>query len=205
MIIFHVQHILKVREKIKNNENRSLIIANKTKYPALFFIGYSAAGKTTLALLVKEKLESLGKSCIHFDGNDMSEYQLLSKFNGFDMDSRLARAKQLVNLVQWSQNQGAIPIVSVIGQPAEAREYWRENVEDYIEIFLKCSLEVCMARDNKKVYTDPGGNVVGIDLNFDLPSDSDIVLDSLNNGPKELLNILTERRLNSLFSRASID
>ena len=130
----------------------------------------------------------------------MSDYELLSKFNGFDMESRLARAKQLVNLIHWAQNQNAIPIVSVIGQPAQAREYWRENINDYIEIFLKCDLEACIERDNKKVYDSPDGNIVGIDLNFDEPSNPDIILDSQNNEPNDLLDILEKKYLRSLFN-----
>jgi adenylylsulfate kinase len=172
---------------------------DKNKIPAIFLIGFSGSGKTTLGLLIKEELIKMGKSCIQCDADQLAQYKLLSKFNGFDIGSRLSRAKQLVNIINWSLNQNIIPIATVIGQPAKAREYWRKNIKGYKEIYLKCSLEHCMKRDNKNLYNGSDKDILGVDISFEEPSSSDIILDSELHKPEELLAIIKSEYLESLF------
>ena len=159
---------------------------------AFFFIGFSASGKTTLAKLFIEYLNKKQHSAFLFDGNEMSDYKILNKFNGFDIDSRYKRAKQLTNMVNWVKNQEIIPIVAVIGQPEKAREYWRKNVKGYFEIYLKCNLEICINRDNKGIYND-NSNIIGKDLDFQEPKQYDIMLNSEKYSPEELLNQLINK------------
>ncbi|MBT5399523.1 adenylyl-sulfate kinase [bacterium] len=154
---------------------------------SFFIIGYSGVGKTTVAKIMVDYLSSNGYKTLLFDGNKMSEYSILDKYNGYDICSRLKRAKQLTNIVNWVNNQNVIPIVAVIGQPKEARSYWRKNVDEYCEIYLKAPIETCIKRDNKAIYKNKSENIVGVDIQFDEPTCSDIILDAKNKTPDELL------------------
>jgi len=164
---------------------------------AFFFIGFSAAGKTTLAKLYKNYLDKKGYKTFLLDGNEMSDFKILNKYDGFDINSRLKRALDLTHLVNWIKSQGIIPIVAVIGQPLDARNDWRKNIDGYKQIFLKCSLNICKQRDNKNIYINKNGSnksIIGQDIKFDEPENSDLVLDSSLNEPNQLLDILINHR-----------
>jgi adenylylsulfate kinase len=152
-----------------------------------FIIGYSGVGKTTVANLVVDYLKNRGHNTLLFDGDKMSKYCILNKYNGHDITSRLKRAKQLTNVVNWVSDQKVTPIVAVIGQPKEARSYWRSNIDNYYEIYLRAPIEECMKRDNKSIYDNKKENVVGIDIAFDEPIESDIILNTVNKTPNDLL------------------
>ena len=157
---------------------------------AFFFVGASAAGKTTLAKLFKDFLDQNGYSTFLCDGNDMAEYKVLDSFSGFDIESRAKRGKQLTNLINWIKKQNIIIIASVIGQPVSSLDYYRKHISNYNEIYLKCSIEACIKRDNKNIYLGNDSNVVGKDIKFQDPKNFDIILDSQNNTPEKLLSQL---------------
>ena len=167
-----------------------MIFKDKYRNPAFFLIGYSGVGKTTLAEMLRDSLVDSGHKVFLFDGDDMSQSKVLSKFNGRDIDSRLKRAYQLTHLINWIRKQEIIPIVSVIGQPKKAREHWRHNIDGYAEIYLECNLDECIRRDNKNVYKG-SSNVIGVDIEFEKPQNPEITLDAESNSPTMLLKILT--------------
>ena len=89
-----------------------------------------------------------------------------------------------------------LPIAAVIGQPTKARLLWSKKINNYTEIYLKCDIEVCKNRDNKKLYdtslTDKKKSIIGLDIPFEEPKTADIVLNSEQLPPEALLDILWE-------------
>ena len=77
---------------------------------------------------------------------------------------------------------------------SEIRDWNRENIDYYKEIYIKASRETLLRRNQKKLYT-AGKNVVGVDLPFDEPKRPDVVIE--NDGgetPEEIVERL-ERAL----------
>ena len=67
----------------------------------------------------------------------------------------------------------------------------RENIENYREIYLKVSHDTLYRRDQKKLYSTKAKNVVGVDLPWDEPGHSSIVIQ--NDGqesPEEIVDRL---------------
>lgn len=58
----------------------------------------------------------------------------------------------------------------------EVRAWNRENIENYREIYLKVTHETLYKRDQKKLYSTKAKNVVGVDLPWDEPGHSSIVV-----------------------------
>ena len=158
--------------------------------PVYFIIGYSGVGKTTLGFMLRDYLVKKGSPTFVLDNNDMQDFKITSAFGGMDIDSRYKRAVQVTNLIKWIQNQEIITIVPAIGQPAKARESWARNIDGYTEIYLKASIDVCKKRDNKDIYNtnEVRPNIIGVDIPYEEPENSHIVLDAENHTPEELLS-----------------
>jgi adenylylsulfate kinase-like enzyme len=164
------------------------------KIGAIFIIGLSAAGKTTLADLLVKHLREQSLPCFLLDGCEMNERKILQEYAGHDLESRKNRGLQLINIINWIGKQHILPIAAVIGQPSEARIRWRKKICNYTEIYLKCDIEVCKNRDQKHLYESAlhGENksIVGVDLLFDEPKNSDLVLQSDQLSPGIMLDEL---------------
>ena len=60
---------------------------------------------------------------------------------------------------------------------------------------MKCDLDTCIKRDNKNLYkrSSSTSKIIGKDIEFDEPKNSNLILDSKNNKPEVLLNILINK------------
>ncbi|MBF0107031.1 MAG: adenylyl-sulfate kinase [Deltaproteobacteria bacterium] len=158
-----------ILEKI-NNETGAIIIT-----------GLSAAGKTTLATHLVKKMRTHHYPCFLLDACDMRKRRVLVS-QGHDIASREKRLVQITDLADWIRSQGIIPVVAVIGQPLSIREIWKQQLTPYLEVYLKCSLDVCVKRDNKKLYQaalkGEEQSVIGVDIPFEEPASPDFVLES---------------------------
>ncbi len=174
--------------------NQEFQMTKLEKDGAIFLIGLSASGKTTLAHLLVQKMRDQNIPCFLMDGCEMNQQEILPKFRGHDIESRKQRAIYLIKLVNWIASQSIVPVVAVIGQPASARKAWREQIENYHEVYLKCDFDVCVNRDNKGLYQaalrGEKKSVIGLDIDFDEPESADLILDSTFLTPQELLDKL---------------
>ena len=74
---------------------------------------------------------------------------------------------------------------------SQVRQWNRENIENYREIYVKVTRETLYRRDQKKLYSSGAKNVVGVDLPYDEPETPDVVIQ--NDGqetPEEAVNRL---------------
>ena len=74
------------------------------------------------------------------------------KNNGFDRESRLKHINDVAKMAVYLQNQGIIPIVSLISPYAEARDNARKLTKDFTEIYVSTPLHACESRDVKGLY-----------------------------------------------------
>ena len=66
----------------------------------------------------------------------------------------------------------------------------REKINNYFEIFLKCSRDERIKRDKKKLYLPAlegkKKNVVDVDINFDDPIKCDLTINTENKTPENI-------------------
>lgn len=123
----------------------------KKKYrnTILWFTGLSGAGKTTIAKQIVEKLKAEGQPVMLLDGDEIRD---IFKNYGFDRESRLKHINDVAKMAVYLQNQGIIPIVSLISPYAEARDNARKLTKDFTEIYVSTPLHACESRDVKGLY-----------------------------------------------------
>ena len=156
--------------------------------------GLSATGKTTLSTLLVEHMRLSGKKVILLDGDELR--QVLSE-NAYTREERIALGMRYSRLCRLLSSQGVDVVIAVIGLFKELHEWNRENIPNYVEVFIDTPMVELRRRDPKDLYknVDSGRiqNVAGIDLEVDFPYKPDIYLKwsdgkSIDSMFEELLN-----------------
>ncbi len=183
---------------VKKLEAVSTPLPDQTVKPqkgfVLWFTGLPAAGKSTLANEVYEKLKQRNIKIERLDGDEVRKN--LTKDLGFskaDRDENIHRVGFVANLL--SRN-GVGVIASFVSPYCRQREELRRNIENFIEIFVDTPLAVCEQRDPKGHYRQARAgeiqNFTGVSDPYEKPENPQI-------------HILTEKeslaeRLNKIFS-----
>jgi adenylylsulfate kinase len=124
--------------------------SNQHKGFTLWFTGLSGSGKSTIAERVALKLERKGMPVEILDGDVVRTH--LSKGLGFSREDRDENIKRVGFVCQLLSRHGVAVIASVISPYREAREYNRQKIKNFVEVYTRCPVEVCEERDLKGLY-----------------------------------------------------
>lgn len=165
----------------------------ENKGTVYFFTGLSGAGKTTIGGLFHRRLKATKPNVVLLDGDEIRV--AFGEDVGYTHDERLRWAGRIFRVGRLLAGQGIDVVVCSIAMYESVRQWNRENIPNYKEIYIKVSKDTLMQRNQKGLYT-AGKNVVGIDLPFDEPQSPDIVLP--NDGERTPLE-LVERLERELY------
>ena len=147
------------------------------KSKCYWITGLSATGKTTLSKLLVDSFRASGKVVVHLDGDELR--QVLSD-EAYTREERIALGMRYSRLCRLLINQGIDVVISVIGLFKELHRWNKENIPNYIEIFIDTPLEELKKRDPKDIYkrftSGKIKNVAGLDLKVDFPVNPDVCL-----------------------------
>ena len=116
----------------------------------IWLTGLPGAGKTTIARNLEPKLKSLGLKVEVFDGDEVRRQ--LSPDLGFSKKDRELHARRVAYLSKLLAKHGIVSVVSLISPYREFREFARNEIKDFVEVYVKASLETCIKRDPKGLY-----------------------------------------------------
>lgn len=163
-----------------------------------FFTGLAGAGKTTVGGLFYRRLKEKNPDAILVDGDLSRTWAGYSTEDGkvlqedrYTTEARKAGAFACFQGCKYYAEQGHDMVVCSIAMYTEVRAWNRENIENYREVYLKVTHETLYKRDQKKLYSSKAKNVVGVDLPWDEPGHSSIVIQ--NDGgetPEEIVDRL---------------
>jgi len=109
-----------------------------------------------------------------------------------ERDRHISRVADICYLINQS-NVNAI--ACVISPTKEIREYARNNIENFIEVYIKCPLDICKDRDVKGHYKRVAeGEIkefVGITIPYEEPQSPEITIETdkknVDEGVEEIL------------------
>ncbi len=116
----------------------------------LWFTGYSGAGKSTLANMVAAELRRIGKRVEVLDGDEVRKN--LSQGLGFTKEDRDINIKRIGYVAHLLARNGVVAITAAISPYRETRDAVRSLYRDFVEVYVRCPLEVCIERDVKGLY-----------------------------------------------------
>lgn len=161
----------------------------KLKYVSKVYwlTGLSGAGKTTIGKLLYHKLQKRKKPVVFLDGDMLR--QVFGDDLGYSPEDRLKSATRNARLCKMLSEQGLDVVCCTISMFDSIRQWNRENMPGYIEIYVKASMETLKRRDQKGLYTNSDDSVAGVNFAIEEPKNPDIILE--NDGkftPEEQLN-----------------
>jgi adenylylsulfate kinase len=143
---------------------------------AVWFTGFSGAGKSTIAEALTDKLKSYGCQLEVLDGDEVREH--LTKDLGFSKEDRDTNIRRIGFVAKLLVRNGVIVLVPVISPYRSIREEMRANIKDFVEVFVNAPLSVCEARDVKGLYKKAREGEIkqftGIDDPYEPPNNPEV-------------------------------
>ncbi len=159
----------------------------------VFFTGLSGAGKSTLAKGLMVKLLEDGRRPVTLLDGDIVRTHLSSEL-GFSKKDRSINVRRIGFVASEITKNRGIAICAPIAPYAADRRFNRELISQYggyIEVYVATPLEVCEERDVKGLYAKARQGLIkqftGIDDPYEPPENPEIVLDTTQASPEELV------------------
>ena len=143
-----------------------------------FFTGLAGAGKTTIGGMFYERLQQIKPDAVLIDGDRNRDNVKARTPQDYSTESRRAGAKGILQRCKAYADRGVDAVYCGIGMYAAVRAWCRENIENYREIYIKVSMETLYRRNQKGLYSPGVKQVVGVDLPWDEPDSSDVIIEN---------------------------
>lgn len=181
------EHKVSKEERAKKNGHKGAL---------LWFTGLSGAGKSTVANTVDHLLHEMGKRTMVLDGDNIR--MGLNKNLGFSPEDRSENIRRIGEVGKLFVEAGLITTTAFISPYTADRDMVREILEpsEFIEIYVKASLDTCEQRDPKGLYKKARAGEIkgftGIDAPYEEPTKAELVLDSDTKNIDELAKEVIE-------------
>jgi bifunctional enzyme CysN/CysC len=172
----------------------------------VWLTGLPAAGKSTIAAALEERLARDGFSAYRLDGDNL-RYGLNSDL-GFDPSDRAENIRRVAHVASLFADSGTIAIVSAISPYAVDRQLARSihdrNGLEFLEVFVDTPLAECERRDPKGLYARARGGkltgLTGVDAPYESPRHPDVELRPVEQPLEELVErLVTELRARAIL------
>lgn len=178
-------------------------LLNGNRGAVLWYTGLSGAGKSTLSSALDKRLYDLGIRTYLLDGDNIR--QGLNQDLGYSKADRTENIRRIAEVAKLFLETGIIVIVAFISPYQHDRELAREIIgtENFLEIYVQCSLEECERRDPKGLYIKARrgeiAHFTGVTDPYERPENPEIIVrteeESATEATERILKELTVRNL----------
>ncbi len=170
-VVWHQPTVTRMRRE-DHRSHKSLV---------LWFTGLSGAGKSTLAHAVEERLFSRGCATYVLDGDNVRHG--LCDDLGFSAEERTENIRRIGQVAKLFVDAGVICLTAFISPFRSDRQGVRDLMPgDFAEIYCRCSLDVCEARDVKGLYKKARRGEIrdftGISSPYEAPNAPELIVDT---------------------------
>lgn len=170
-------------DQLISRKERELQLGQKSKL--LWMTGLSGSGKSTIAKGLERKLFENGYFAQVLDGDNVRTG--ICNNLGFSIEERTENIRRIAEVAKLYVHSGVICICSFISPTKSIREMASRiiNNENYLEIYIKASIEACEERDVKGLYAKARKGQIkgftGIDSPYEEPINPFLIIDTETN------------------------
>ena len=158
----------------------------------VWFTGLSGAGKSTLASRLAPVLRGRGLNVEVLDGDEVRTN--LSKGLGFSKEDRDTNILRIGYVARLLARNGVAVITAAISPYADIRRQVRESVDNFIEVYVDCSLAELTRRDVKGLYEKALrgeiANFTGVSDPYEAPVAPEVHVDSEHESEEQSLAVI---------------
>jgi adenylylsulfate kinase len=146
----------------------------------VWFTGLPCSGKSTIADAVAQELKQKGLRAEMLDADIIREH--LWKELGYSKEDRDENIRRAAHLAHMLTRNGVAVLTSFISPYRELRDYARKQIGDFVEVYVKCPVEVCMRRDTRGMYKKALAgkiqNFTGVSDPYEEPLNPELLVES---------------------------
>lgn len=155
----------------------------------VWLTGLSAAGKSTIAVILERMLLERGRLAYRLDGDNVRHG--LNKNLGFSAEDRAENIRRIGEVAKLFTDAGVFVIASFISPYRADRDAVRALMPagDFVEVYVKVSVAAAERRDPKGLYKKARAGEIkgftGIDDPYEPPERAELVLETERLSPDE--------------------
>ncbi|WP_264739394.1 adenylyl-sulfate kinase [Cytobacillus firmus] len=193
-IVWH-QSAINKEDRRKLNGHKSLMI---------WLTGLSGSGKSTIANALQHELYK-NNVCVYLLDGDNLRHGINSNLS-FSPEDRKENIRRTAEIGKLFVDAGIVVLAAVISPFEEDRLHARAIFleDEFIEVYVKCSLLECEKRDPKGLYKKARNGEIkqftGIDQPYEEPENPEVVLDTTELSLVQSVELLSSY----IFERAGL-
>jgi adenylylsulfate kinase len=192
-VVWHDHRVTKTERRTLNNHGSCVV----------WFTGLPSSGKSTIASEIEHHLYNRGIRTYLLDGDNVRHG--LNSNLGFSPEDREENIRRIGEVARLYVDAGMITFVAFISPYRKDREKARNLLEDgeFIEVYVKCPVEVCEQRDPKGLYQKAKQGEIkeftGVSAPYEEPLDPEIVLETdrftVKESAQKIVEFLEKKRM----------
>ncbi len=156
----------------------------------VWLTGLPGSGKSTIGKRLADVIRSLGRRVEYLDGDLVRPW--LSPEAGFTREDRVRHLTRVAYVSHLLARNGVVVVAAFVSPYRDVRDRARELIGDFVEVYVKCPLEVCIERDPKGLYKRAlAGEIkhmTGLDDPYEEPLNPEVVIDTSILGVEECVD-----------------
>jgi len=169
----------------------------------VWFTGLPCCGKTTIADHVATILKQRGYRVERLDGDIVRNH--LTSDLGFSKKDRDENIKRVTFVAKLLTRNGVAVLATFVSPYRKRRQQTRDEIGNFVEVYVRCPVEVCMKRDVKGMYKKALiGEITeftGVSDPYEEPLHPELIIDT----DKETIDESVEKALSTLKKLKYID
>ena len=145
-----------------------------------WFTGIPSSGKSTIARGVENMLREYGYKVIILESDELRK--IITPEPRYSEEERDIFYRSLVAMALLFYKEGYIVLLDATAHKRIYREYARRLIDDFVEIYVYCTLDKAIERDPKGLYKKALKGEIktlpGLQVKYEEPKNPDIIIDT---------------------------
>ena len=162
---------------------------------AIWVTGLPASGKSTIVKAISSALAARGVDAAVLESDVLRT--VFTPHPRYDQEERNTFYRQVVYVGTLLTKHGVPVIFDATASRRSYRDHAREQIPRFLEVYVECPLEICMARDPKGIYragTEGTATIVpGLQDAYETPVNPDVVVRGDSEAPESAVQRIVSK------------